>query len=158
MTKAVLMIQEAAIPVQANFSQISSRIPLLQAEEIEVPTSTQDWNGGMVCLKNYSAAGSIVALVLGRPPTNGISHCLEDGRRTPLCKSPIFLSAHSSQSLRSYCCSLRDHLRTKISLDKDSEIESVALNLARYKDHSLSTYSNNNREQRIRFRENLIKT
>ena len=142
--KAVLMLQKARIPEQANFSILNRRISPLEPDRMEIPRSTQEWCGETVCISNYGAAGNLAALLVCRPQANaalGDKCSLASGWGLSY-KSPIFLSAHTSQSLRILCMKLHEYLETKIQANGlELNVESVAFTLAHNKDHSLQTFT-----------------
>jgi malonyl CoA-acyl carrier protein transacylase len=135
--KSLLMIQKGMIPAQANFSMLNPKIPPLMSDKIAIPTSTQSSKLNAICINNYGAAGSNAALVLCAPPTIPKS---TQGRSKSgqLFRFPISISAHSPDSLRAYCMSLRQLLLQKTGVNPEAiDLSSVAFNIAHQTNHSL---------------------
>ena len=141
--KAVLIMNKETVPKQANFRKLNPQISPLRPDKMDIPAETQQWKGSAVCLNNYGAAGSISALVVCRYPARPSSREIgEDTEQRRPPKNPIHLSAHSTNSLRAKCMALRQYLVTKTTTcSGETDIESVAFNLAHAADHSLPTFT-----------------
>ncbi len=140
--KAALMIQKAFVPMQANFTQLNSKIPPLLSDQMEIPATTQKWIGSAICLNNYGAAGSNAAMIVCQPPTSSstLQGYTSSKRSKPLQRYPILLFAHSTDSLRAYCVAFREFLnmRTMAALE-EIDVASVAFNSAHRTNPSLGT-------------------
>ena len=139
--KAVLMIQKATVPKQANFTKLNPKIPALKPDRMDIAVNTQRWTGSVICLNNYGAAGSNATMLVCQPPAHLWSH---DGhvpskKGGKLLNYPIHLRAHSTDSLRAYCVILRQFLSQKNLHEND--VASVAFNLAHRTNQSLDTFT-----------------
>ena len=126
--KAVLMLQKAIVPMQANFSMLNPRIAPLEADRMEISTTTRAWNGNTICLNNYGAAGSNGAIIVCRAPTESLenSEYFLGGKLQPLPRLPILLSAHTASSLQKRCLALAQFV-TESYTTKPSELTEVML-------------------------------
>ena len=126
--KVILMLQNGQIPVQANFSKLNPSIKFSESDLIEIPRKTQPWNTNFraACINNYGAAGSNGTLFVCQAPS--VSTPQETAAVAP--RYPIFISAHSEPSLKSYCGLLSD-------VASKNELADVAFNLADKQSRSL---------------------
>jgi len=105
--KTILMLQNEAIPIQANFKTLNPNIAPLEQDHMEIPLSTRNWKSKFraACINNYGAAGSNAAMIVCQPPRiNPRSNI------TYLSRYPIYLTANSPTSLARYCTSLQERL------------------------------------------------
>lgn len=105
--KTILMLQNEAIPIQANFKTLNPNIAPLEQDHMEIPLSTRNWESKFraACINNYGAAGSNAAMIVCQPPRiNPRSNI------TYLSRYPIYLTANSPTSLARYCTSLQERL------------------------------------------------
>lgn len=58
--KALLMIEKGILPLLANFSNLNSKIPVLEPDQISVSAKELPWNTAFkaICVNSYKAAGS----------------------------------------------------------------------------------------------------
>jgi acyl transferase domain-containing protein len=127
--KTVMMIQKARIPRQANFSRLNPKIPSFHQENISIPAKSIDWESShhAAMVTNYGAAGSNAAILVKQ-------------HRSPLCgpdyvdggtlEVPIFISAKSQESLRSYCEALHRFVTERSIHPNESLLQDIAYNLA----------------------------
>ena len=123
--KTILMMQNRAIPRQANYVSAHPKITLIPGQ-LSIPTETLPWTANtlIACVNNYGAAGSIAAMVVKEaPPINGQSQSqshtrsLQTTRAQGLNKYPFILTANSAKSLGENCAKLRDYVS---SYDRDT--------------------------------------
>ena len=116
--KTILMMQNRAIPRQANYVSVHPKITLIPGQ-LCIPTETLPWTANtlIACVNNYGAAGSIAAMVVKEPPPNkgqGQSQTqtrsLQITRAQGLNKYPLILTANSAKSLGENCAKLRDYV------------------------------------------------
>ena len=108
--KTILMMQNRAIPRQANFVSVHPKITLIPGQ-LSIPTETLPWTANtlVACVNNYGAAGSIAAMVVREaPPNKGQS--LQITKAPGLKKCPLILTANSTKSLGENCTKLRDYV------------------------------------------------
>lgn len=69
--KTILMMQNRAIPRQANYVSVHPKITLIPGQ-LSIPTETLPWttNTLVACVNNYGAARSIAAMVVKEAPPN----------------------------------------------------------------------------------------
>ena len=133
--KAILMLQKAIVPMQANFSTLNPHIAPLQPDRMEIPITTQTWKGNTICLNNYGAAGSNAAIIVCRAPVDSLisrTH-FTNGKSKPLPRLPILLSAHSASSLHERCIALARYIATSCTTKSGEhalDVESMAFGLA----------------------------
>lgn len=112
--KTILMMQNRAIPGQANHVSVHPKITLIP-EQLSIPKETIPWNANslIACVNNYGAAGSIAAILVKEPPSNngqGHSQSLRVTRAQGLIKLPLIITANSAKSLGENCAKLRDYV------------------------------------------------
>ncbi|KAI1130705.1 hypothetical protein F5Y10DRAFT_262854 [Nemania abortiva] len=110
--KTLLMIQREAIPKQANFTSLNSRIRD-PSNMILIPKHTQPWlaEPKVALVNNYGAAGSNAAISIREHKQMEYSH------EPPRGKFPIIVSARSKDSLERYVGVLKSYLaKTSASL------------------------------------------
>lgn len=110
--KTILMMQNRAIPRQANYVSAHPKITLLPGQ-LSIPKETLPWTANtlVACVNNYGAAGSIAAMVVKEAPPNkgqGQGQSLQTTRARGLNKYPLILTANSAKSLGENCAKLRD--------------------------------------------------
>ncbi|CAG7993876.1 unnamed protein product [Penicillium salamii] len=105
--KTVLMMQKHQIPGQAHFQSAHPKISLVPGQ-ISIPTETVPWKTErmVACVNNYGAAGSIAAMLVEQPPSQGISGAASCGLR----KYPLVITANSPKSLGENCAIIADYL------------------------------------------------
>ncbi|MCJ1394663.1 hypothetical protein MMC18_007543 [Xylographa bjoerkii] len=129
--KTVLMMQHNTIPMQANFTALNPKIDPLESDQMAIPRVSQQWNAKfkVACINNYGASGSNAAIILCQPP---LVFSDRDRQKIFLSRYPIFLSANSPVSLKSYCIALRSYLaRLSPKLSLETLLPSLAFNLAK---------------------------
>ena len=116
--KTILMMQNRAIPRQANYVSAHPKITLIPGQ-LSIPTDTLPWTANtlIACVNNYGAAGSIAAMVVKEAPSNkgqkqgrGQTQSLLTTRTQGLKKCPLILTANSAKSLVENCAKLRDYV------------------------------------------------
>ena len=110
--KTILMMQNRAIPKQANYVSVHPKITLIPGQ-LSIPTETIPWtvNTLIACVNNYGAAGSIAAMVVkGADPNKGQGQSLQTTRAHGMKKCPLILTANSVKSLGENCAKLRDYV------------------------------------------------
>lgn len=114
--KTILMMQNRAIPRQANYVSVHPKITLIPGQ-LSIPTKTLPWTANtlVACVNNYGAAGSIAAMVVKEAPSNkgqsqGQTQSLQTTRVQVLNKCPLILTANSARSLGENCAKLRDYV------------------------------------------------
>lgn len=114
--KTILMMQNRAIPRQANYVSVHPKITLIPGQ-LSIPTETLPWTANtlVACVNNYGAAGSIAALVVKEAPlikgqSQGQTQSLQATSAQVLIKFPLILTANSAKSLSENCAKLRDYV------------------------------------------------
>ena len=110
--KTILMMQNRAIPRQANYVSVHPKITLIPGL-LSIPTETVPWTANklVACVNNYGAAGSIAAMVVREaPPIKEQGPNSQSTRPRGLNKYPLIITANSAQSLSENCTKLRDYL------------------------------------------------
>lgn len=110
--KTILMMQNRAIPRQANYVSAHPKISLIPGQ-VSIPTETLPWTANtlVACVNNYGAAGSIAAMVVKEPPPIiGQGHSLQTTRVRRMSRYPLILTANSAKSLGENCAKLRDYV------------------------------------------------
>jgi acyl carrier protein len=141
--KVLLMMQHREIPPQANFVSLNSKIRPLETDHMAISQSSKEWNDQFLaaCVNNYGAAGSNAAMIVCQAPSSGASHnvplAIKSLQDTQDTRYPIYISAHSAQSLTSYCHKLLEEVN-KIDKkpQKQAILSSLAFNLSRKKNRS----------------------
>ena len=135
--KTLLMMQHNTMPVQASFKSLNPKIPALAPDRMEIPVSTRAWDTAfqVACINNYGAAGSNAAMIVCQPPKSTSYFHSADLQASKKSRVPIFIAAHSQESLQAYGIALQKKL---MSL-KDSEdiLPSLAFNLAHKQNRDL---------------------
>lgn len=136
--KVLLMMQYKTIPIQANFTSLNPKIPVLEPERIEIPLSTHEWDTDfqVACINNYGAAGSNAAMIVCQPPNMASHSHSRDSETLTGSRIPIFISAYSEESLKAYCVALQKLIPSSAAT-KDW-LSSLAFNLADKQNRSLS--------------------
>ena len=139
--KTLLMMQNHAIPKQANFVSLNPAIGPLEKDYMNIPTRTQPWTtqSRKAVVNNYGAAGSNAAIVLYDQVVS------EEERPTlhePLspqytCAFPITIMAKSIESLRAYCAALKSFVATSYESYGEKLLPLVAHNLAKKQNRQL---------------------
>jgi acyl transferase domain-containing protein/acyl carrier protein/SAM-dependent methyltransferase len=136
--KTLLMMQYKTIPIQANFTSLNPKIPALEPDGMEIPMSNCNWDTDfqVACINNYGAAGSNAAMIVCQPPhVPSYSHG-RDYKTPTRSRMPIFISAHSEESLKAYCVALQKMILS--SAAPKHVLSSLAFNLADKQNRSLS--------------------
>ncbi|KAL9020402.1 MAG: hypothetical protein Q9185_002376 [Variospora sp. 1 TL-2023] len=139
--KTLLMMQNHAIPKQANFVSLNPAIGPLEKDYMNIPTRTQPWTtqSRKAVVNNYGAAGSNAAIVLYDQVVS------EEERATlhePLSPQytrafPITIMAKSIESLRAYCAALKSFVATSYESYGEKLLPLVAHNLAKKQNRQL---------------------
>lgn len=105
--KTILMMQNHAIPRQAHFKSAHANLSLVPGQ-ISIPTETVGWNAKdlVACVNNYGAAGSIAAILVKQPPSQGVSIATS----SVISKRPLVITANSAKSLGENCAKLADYV------------------------------------------------
>lgn len=139
--KTILMIQNRSIPPQANFSVLNPRIPPLEQDRMAISTQSQKWESQKLAavVNNYGAAGSNAAILLKEYPLPGgeIGEHDQQSARSHIPEFPIFISAKSVQSLRSYCVALRSTIEKSQEVSGNDALSNIAYNLASKQNRAL---------------------
>lgn len=104
--KAVMMMQNATVPKQANFTSLNPRIIRHLEDQVDIPRQTQPWHGTSVLVNNYGAAGSNAAFVICKPPAYLLPDSVALRNKGQLKAFPCIITAHTEASLRLYCAAL----------------------------------------------------
>ena len=136
--KVLLMMQYKTIPAQANFTSLNPKIPVLEPERIEIPLTTHEWDANfkIACINNYGAAGSNAAMIVCQSPNIASHSHTRDSEALTGSRMPIFISAHSEESLKAYCVALRKLISSSTATKGWSS--SLAFNLSDKQSRSLS--------------------
>lgn len=104
--KTILMMQKGRIPKQANFTRLNPKIHPLGDDRVLIPTRSKDWETRqrIALVTNYGAAGNNAAMLL-----RGHSTAPSDANSS-ISEIPFFISARTSESLRSYCKALHEYI------------------------------------------------
>ena len=129
--KVLAMLQKDQIPPLAGFRTLNPKIPALEPDHLRIPTKVTPWEApfGAALVNSYGAAGSNSALM-----------CCEGPRRAnaPTRDSdsdyPIFLSAATTDSLKSYAAKLAAYVR-KAPRGREAHIGDLALTLYERRKH-----------------------
>ncbi|KAI0156338.1 hypothetical protein BJ166DRAFT_594225 [Pestalotiopsis sp. NC0098] len=132
--KTLLMMQHRAIPRQASFKTLNSKIDLYNTQ-LSIPTETIPWTGKplIACISNHGAAGSTSAMVVREsfsihvPPHKAHS-----------TKFPVIVSGACESSLRRNCAALREYITTSDALNKGAGLADIAFNLSEKQNRDLS--------------------
>ncbi|KAJ6155237.1 hypothetical protein N7470_005803 [Penicillium chermesinum] len=134
--KTVLMIQNSRIPKQANFTQLNPKIPAFQHDNMIIPQQSVNWNGHrrVAMVTNYGAAGSNAALLVQEyePRRDNATHAYQK-----LSEVPIFLSAKTPESLKSYCVAVQQFINGRAPESLGYIVQDVAYNLAKKQNRNL---------------------
>ena len=131
--KTILMMQNRMIPKQANFSSLNPSISLPKRDRMTIAKQTQPWTAErlIALINNYGAAGSNAAILLHE---HSISNVEVDLNAPPASTNqpefPIFVSAKSPESLRSYCGALKSLIARAQENDANAALAKIAYNLA----------------------------
>ena len=132
--KTILMMQNGTIPKQANFTSLNPAISPLKPDQMTIPKSTQPWESHTrtAVVTNYGAAGSNAAIVLQEYLSVDGGVTAPDATSSPsqLPEVPLYISAKSAESLRSYCSALRPYVARAQETAADSMLPNIAYNLA----------------------------
>jgi acyl carrier protein len=133
--KTLLMIQHRAIPRQASFKVLNSKIDLCDGQ-LSIPTETVPWKGKplIACISNHGAAGSTSAMVI-REPFTALAAPTHKSHST---KFPVIVSGNCSSSLRRNCAAVREYLTTSDALNKGAGLADIAFNLSEKQNRDLS--------------------
>ena len=136
--KVLLMMHYKTIPMQANFTSLNPKIPVLEPERIEIPLSTHEWDTDfkVACINNYGAAGSNAAMIVCQSPNMAPYSHSRNSETLTGPRMPIFISAYSEESLKAYCLALQK-LISSSTATKDW-LSSLAFNIADKQNRSLS--------------------
>ncbi|KAL8651541.1 MAG: hypothetical protein Q9210_003192, partial [Variospora velana] len=139
--KTLLMMQNQAIPKQANFVSLNPAIGPLEKDNMNIPTRTQPWTTQTrkAVVNNYGAAGSNAAIVVYDQVAS------KDERATlhePLSPQytrafPITVMAKSTESLRAYCAALKSFVATSCEGYGEKLLPLIAYNLAKKQNRRL---------------------
>ena len=134
--KTLLMMQYNTIPVQASFASLNPKIPALEPDRIEIPTTTQEWKSDLkvACINNYGAAGSNAAMIVSQSSQKTLN---DDHKTLSSSRYPLYISANSLESLRAYCAAIQDLILSN-KTSAESQIASLTFNLADKQNRSLS--------------------
>jgi acyl transferase domain-containing protein/SAM-dependent methyltransferase/aryl carrier-like protein len=129
--KTILMMQRSMIPRQGSFKKLNPKITL--EPNVNIPTSTVPWNAQtlIACVNNYGAGGSIAAAVVKEAPKSSTQkRASSSPSLASQARYPIFLSAHSPQSLSEQASRLRTYINHLPPSSSRNTLAEVAFNLA----------------------------
>lgn len=139
--KIILMMQNRSIPPQANFSVLNPRIPPLEQDCMVISTQLQKWKSQKLAavVNNYGAAGSNAAILLKEYNMPDVEIAGHDRHSARICipEFPIFITANSVESLRSYCIVLKSTLARLQEVGRNGAICNIAYNLASKQNRAL---------------------
>jgi len=123
--KTILMMQKGRIPKQANFSHLNPKIRPLGDDRVLIPTRSMDWEATnrIALVTNYGAAGNNAAILVRNHDTT------PSDRNSSISEIPFFISARSSESLRSYCKALHEYILNDQHATVDT-VGTIGYNLA----------------------------
>ena len=129
--KTLLMMQQKTIPKQANFTSLNPRIRTWPLDKIKVPKDTQSWTPDrlVALVNNYGAAGSNVSIAIRAhedAPLSSKGAFSGSQNPHPCVTYPVFLSAKSADSLRTYMDTLKSY-----ALKAETSFGSLAYNISR---------------------------
>lgn len=132
--KVLAMFRHGEIPPLAGFQNLNPKIPALEPDHIRIPSQAIPWDVSLraALVNSYGAAGSNSALLCCEAPRKAST-----SYDTLDLDYPIFLSAATSESLKSYAAKLVSYIR-KAPTNKDLNIGNLAYTLhERRKHHSV---------------------
>lgn len=122
------MINKQKIPKQANFTRLNPAIaPPPAQDQMDIPTQLMNWkvDQRVALVTNYGAAGSNAAMVVQEYTKPGVEE--KESHLISLPEVPIFISARTKDSLKSYCSSLETSLSQS---QPEWTVQDLAYNLA----------------------------
>ncbi|QGA14805.1 hypothetical protein EYB26_002461 [Talaromyces marneffei] len=133
--KTLLMMERGVVPRQGSFKQLNPKIKLEQ--NLMIPTSSVPWTAKtlIACINNYGAGGSIAAAMVKEAPK-----AFAPTRPSSLASQvryPVFLSAHSPQSLSELASRLRTYLNQLPPSSSRNTLADFAFNLSDRQNRSL---------------------
>ncbi|KAL4961544.1 uncharacterized protein BDV14DRAFT_203730 [Aspergillus stella-maris] len=134
--KTLLMMKRGVIPRQGSFKQLNPKITL--ERNLAIPTTSVPWTAKtlVACINNYGAGGSIAAAVVKEAPK--LSPQSKSSSVASQPRYPIFLSAHSPQSLSDTASRLRAYINEQHPSSSRNTLGDLAFNLANQQNRSLS--------------------
>ncbi|KAL7952523.1 putative polyketide synthase [Trichoderma compactum] len=104
--KVLAMFAHKAIPPQAGFQSLNPKIPALEPDNLKIATELVPWEAKtrIACVNSYGASGSNAALMCSQWVTKS-----ETPKSIP--SYPIFLSASTQDSLRTYASRLNSYIQ-----------------------------------------------
>lgn len=135
--KALLMIQEGAIPPQASFRAMNNHIKASPSDMLEIVTHLKDWNSDnrAALINNYGASGSIASMVVTQPlPHEGAGSSLI---HSASIKHPFWICGFDERSIREYSARLKKFIRSKIISAKNVSVANLSFNVCRQSNRSL---------------------
>ncbi|KAL4792587.1 hypothetical protein BDV19DRAFT_400519 [Aspergillus venezuelensis] len=135
--KTLLMMKRGVIPRQGSFKQLNPKITL--ERNLAIPTTSVPWTAKtlVACINNYGAGGSIAAAVVKEAPR--LSPQSKPSSVASQPRYPIFLSAHSPQSLSELASRLRTYINEQHPSSNRNTLGDLAFNLADQQNRSLSS-------------------
>ncbi|KAK9414372.1 hypothetical protein SUNI508_11334 [Seiridium unicorne] len=110
--KTILMMQNRAIPRQANYVSAHPKISLVPGH-IAIPTATLPWTAStlIACVNNYGAAGSIAAMIVREAPRQSIGQIQSAQAARLHAKEycPLIVTGNTSKSLGDNCAKIREY-------------------------------------------------
>lgn len=139
--KTLLMMQNQAIPKQANFVSLNPAIGPLEKDRISIPSRTQPWTTRQrkAVVNNYGAAGSNAAIVLYDQVVLEDEQAALRPQLSPhyVCEFPFIVKAKSVDSLRAYCAALKSYVARIHEGYGENLLQHVAHNLAKKQNRGL---------------------
>ncbi|KAL2844378.1 hypothetical protein BJY01DRAFT_248203 [Aspergillus pseudoustus] len=136
--KTLLMMKRGVIPRQGSFKTLNPKITL--EPNLVIPTSSVPWTAKtlVACINNYGAGGSIAAAVVKEAPKLSIRASSSSSSLASQARYPVFLSAHSPQSLSELASRLRTYINQLPPSSSRNILADFAFNLADQQNRSLS--------------------
>lgn len=139
--KTLLMMQNHAIPKQANFVSLNPAIGPLEKDHISIPCRTQPWTTRQrkAVVNNYGAAGSNAAIVLYDQVAPEDERAALRPQLSPyyVREFPFLVKAKSIDSLRAYCAALKSYVARICEGYGENLLLHVAHNLAKKQNRGL---------------------
>ncbi|PTB70133.1 polyketide synthase [Trichoderma citrinoviride] len=126
--KVLTMFAHKGIPPQAGFKTLNPKIPALELDNMRIATDLVSWDAKLriACVNSYGASGSNAALICAEWIAEG------ETRRADTSSYPVFLSAHTKDSLRDSANRLASYLQGP---GKALSIGSVSFTLSQRRRH-----------------------
>lgn len=113
--RVLAMLMIGKIPPLASFKELNPKIPPLAPDKLSIANFTEDWSAPIrvACVNSYGAAGSNAALLCCEYPPKESARDTWQPQDHTVQPLPIFISAHSKDSLLRYMEKLGTSLRSQ---------------------------------------------